>query len=350
MAKNSLGGITPPLQSSRMVTPPLHLSNISNPSHSRIFLKLENMQPSGSFKIRGIGNLMKTAVLHTQKSRSPPLHFYCSSGGNAGLACATVAKMISYRATIVVPSSTSQLLVRKLRDLGAEVIQIGENLAAADLYLRKELIGCDPNGFYVPPFDHPIIWAGQESLLSEVYDQMAEKGGFDAVVCSVGGGSMLIGIQQTIKKRVAASDGPAPMVLAVETRGAESLNASLISGRHVTLEKITSIATSLGVSRVAEKSYEWAQEKNVRSIVLSDAEAAIGCVRFADEERILVETSCGVSLAAVYNGALRREFGKCMGDEEWARIKVVVSVCGGSDVTLERLEEYRERYCCETPE
>jgi L-serine/L-threonine ammonia-lyase len=302
------------------------------------------MQPSGSFKIRGIGNLMKTAVLHNQRSNSPPLNFYCASGGNAGLACATVAALMSHRATIVVPRSTSQLLIGKLRNLGAEVIQIGENLAAAMLYTRKELIGCDPNAFYVPPFDHPVIWAGQETLLAEVYDQMADKGGFDAVVCSVGGGSMLIGIQQTIKKQVAACGGPAPMVLAVETRGAESLNASLVSGRHVTLDKITSIATSLGVSRVAERAYELAHEKNLRSIVLSDAEAAMGCVRFADEERILVETSCGVSLAAVYNGSLRRELGKGMTDEEWSRMRVVVSVCGGSDVSADRLEEWRQQY------
>lgn len=226
-----------------------------------------------------------------------------------------------------------------------EVIQIGENLAAADLYLRKELIGCDPNGFYVPPFDHPVIWQGQETLLAEVYEQMAEKGGFDAVVCSVGGGSMLIGIQQTIAKRCASLGSLPPTVLAVETQGAESLNKSLMSGRHVTLEKITSIATSLGVSRVAERAFELAQEPNVRSIVLSDAEAAMGCVRFADEERILVETSCGVSLAAVYDGSLRREVGKGVSDVEWAQMRVVVSVCGGSDVTLERLEEYRERYC-----
>jgi L-serine/L-threonine ammonia-lyase len=256
--------------------------------------------------------------------------------------------MISHEATIVVPRSTSQLLIEKLRDLGAEVQQVGENLAAADLYLRKELIDCDPNGFYIPPFDHPLIWAGQETLGRELEDQMSEKGGYDAVVLSVGGGSMLIGIQQTIQKRVALTGEKPPMVLAVETRGAESLNASLLAGRHITLDKITSIATSLGVSRVAERAYELAQEPNVRSIVLSDAEAAMGCVRFADEERILVETSCGVSLAAVYNGSLRKAVGAGMSDEDWSDMKVVVSVCGGSDVSSERIQVYRERYGGET--
>ena len=224
---------------------------------------------------------------------------------------------------------------------------MGENLAAADLYLRKELIGCDPNALYVPPFDHPIIWAGQETLLGEVEQQMVAKGGFDAVVCSVGGGSMLIGIQQTIKKMVASSGEKPPMVLAVETRGAESLNASLLAGHHITLQQITSIATSLGVSRVAERAYELAQEPNVRSVVLSDADAAMGCVRFADDERILVETSCGVSLAAVYNGVLRKALGSGMSEEEWSRMKIVVSVCGGSDVSLAHIKEYRERYGAE---
>ena len=252
--------------------------------------------------------------------------------------------MIDHKATIFVPRSTSQLLINKLQNLGAEVQQVGENLAATDFHLRKELIGCNSNAFYVPPFDHPLIWAGQETLLGEVEQQMAEKGGFDAVVCSVGGGSMLIGIQQTIQARLASSEKKPPMVLAVETKGAESLNASLLAGRHVTLEKITSIATSLGVSRVAERAFELAQEPNIRSVVLSDAEAAMGCVRFADDERILVEASCGVSLAAVYNGILRKTLGAGMSDEEWSRMKVVVSVCGGSDVSLERIEEYKARY------
>ncbi|KAG0648864.1 L-serine deaminase [Hyphodiscus hymeniophilus] len=299
------------------------------------------MQPSGSFKIRGIGNLMKTAI---RRNKGEPIHFYCSSGGNAGLACATVARMVGHEATIVVPRSTSQLLVKKLKDEGAEVQQLGEDLAAADLYLRKELIGCDPNAFYVPPFDHPLIWAGQETLLGEVEQQMAERGGFDAVVCSVGGGSMLIGIQQTIKKKVASTREKAPLVLAVETRGAESLNASLLAGRHITLDKITSIATSLGVSKVAERAYRLAQEPNVRSVVLSDAEAAMACVRFADEERILVETSCGVSLATVYNGVLKKLLGAGMSEEDWSRTRVVISVCGGSDVSPERIKEYRKRY------
>ncbi len=248
-------------------------------------------------------------------------------------------------ATIVVPRSTSQLLVDKLETLGAKVHQVGEDLAAADLYVRKELIGCDSNGFYIPPFDHPLIWAGQETLFGEVDQQM--DGEFDAVICSVGGGSMLIGIQQAIKKRVASSGKKPPMVLAVETSGAESLNASLIAGRHVTLPRITSIATSLGVSKVAERAYELAQEPNVRSVVLSDAEAAMGCVRFFDEERILVETSCGVSLATVYNGTLKKVLGAKMSEKEWSRMKVVVSVCGGNDISPERIKEYRTRYANE---
>lgn len=79
-------------------------------NHSNIFLKLENLQPSGSFKSRGIGNLMYQAML-TKKNA----HFYCSSGGNAGLAAATSAAVLSRPCTIVVPMSTSQYMIDKIR-------------------------------------------------------------------------------------------------------------------------------------------------------------------------------------------------------------------------------------------
>lgn len=277
---------------------------------------------------------------------SRPIHYYCSSGGNAGIACATAARSMGYSATIAVPLTTSPLMVKKLKMLGANVHQTGASWADADRYLRTNLLAKDPNGFYIPPFDHPIIWEGASSLCEEIYEQMEAEGGFDGVVCSVGGGSLLTGIMTAIGRH-STSDAEAPKLLAVETRGADSLNASLKAGRHIALPKITSIATSLGIVRVADRAFELAQRSNVSSIVLSDAEAAIGAVRFAEDEDILVEVSCGVALAAVYNGALRETMGKNMSDEEWSKKKVVVAVCGGSDVSSSLLKQYREKYAAE---
>lgn len=292
------------------------------------------------------------SAIHTRDEYSlKHLHYYCSSGGNAGIACATAARTLGYPATVVIPTATSPFMVAKLRQLGAIVYSVGASWVDADRYLKDNLLSHDPNGFYVPPFDNPIIWEGASSMFEEVHEQMEDEGGFDGVVCSVGGGSLLTGIMTAIERNFTPSQRrpQPPKLLAVETRGAESLNASLKGGEHITLPKITSIATSLGVVRVASRAYELAQRSNVTSLVLSDAEAAMGSVRFAEDEGLLVEVSCGVGLAAVYNGELRKAMGSGMSDDEWRRMKIVVAVCGGSDVTSELLGSYRQKYWAAAP-
>ncbi|EKD18949.1 serine family amino acid catabolism- protein [Drepanopeziza brunnea f. sp. 'multigermtubi' MB_m1] len=332
-------------------TPVVESSALSTAAGCRIFLKLDNLQPSGSFKYRGISHLMKSALVNRDPESLAKIHYYCSSGGNAGIACATAARSMGYPATVVIPTPTSSFMANKIRSLGASVHQVGASWADADRFLKEELLSKDPNGFYVPPFDHPIIWEGASSMFEEVYEQMEDEGGMDGAVCSVGGGSLLTGIITAIERNYTPSlrRPQSPKILAVETRGAESLNASLRGAKHITLPKITSIATSLGIVRVAARAFELAQKHNVTSIVLSDAEAAMGSVRFADDEDTLIEVSCGVALAAVYNGELRKAMGSHMSDEEWREMKIVVAVCGGSDVTPDLLEAYRKKYSSEAP-
>jgi L-serine/L-threonine ammonia-lyase len=136
-------------------------------------------------------------------------------------------------------------------------------------------------------------------------------------------------------------------VLAVETVGAESLYASVQAGELVTLPGITSIATSLGARRVSEKTWEWFRrvgEERLISATVTDAEAAMACVRFLDDARILIEVACGATIATAYNGDLRRYLGKGLTDEEWARRNVVLVVCGGSNTSWEILEKYKRTY------
>ena len=149
---------------------------------------------------------------------------------------------------------------------------------------------------YLPPFDHPRVWEGHETLVEELRQQFPEGERPDAVVLSVGGGGLFIGVMQGLEK-VGWGKESGTQVIAVETKGAESLNYSLQQGQLSTLPGITSLATSLGAVRVAPRAYELATQEHVESVVLSDAEACMGCWRFADSERILVEPSCGVSVA-----------------------------------------------------
>lgn len=233
-------------------------------------------------------------------------------------------------------------MISKLRGLEAEVKQHGGNWAEADKFLREEVMGEDMNGkVYVPPFDHPDIWEGASSLVPEMEAQMHQFGGYDGVVCSVGGGGLLIGIAEGIAQSGLSSRCK---VLAVETEGGESLSKSLLAGGVVTLPSISTIATSLGCSKVAKRAFEVSQRENVEVAVLSDAQAGMGCVHLADMERLMVEAACGVSVATCFDGTLRRALGRDLTDEQWKEKRVVIIVCGGSIVSTKLLEDYRAKY------
>ncbi|KAL1881826.1 catabolic L-serine/threonine dehydratase [Diaporthe australafricana] len=336
-------------------TPCVYSAPLSQAAGCNVYLKLENLQPSGSFKSRGIGNLMFRAVEATNSpsTSADDVHFYSSSGGNAGLACATAAVTLSRPATVVVPLITSQYMVQKLRDLGADVVQIGENWAAADRHLRQvvmpEFEKTHPHSraIYVPPFDHQDIWDGAETLVDELKTQMSESFDeqIDAIVCNVGGGGLMCGVMQGVQKLKDSGYG-SPKVLAVETEGGDSFNASIKAGELVTLPAITTIATSLGATRVAEQAFAWSQRagSDFISAVVTDQEAVVAMIKFLDHARILVESACGATIATVYNGNLRKYVGEGLTDKQWAEKNVVVVVCGGSNVNLEMLEKYRKQF------
>ncbi|KAK5173190.1 catabolic L-serine/threonine dehydratase [Saxophila tyrrhenica] len=317
---------------------------------SNIFLKLENLQPSGSFKSRGIGNFM-LAALHRHQD---PVHFYCSSGGNAGLACVHAAVTLKCPATIVVPLSTSAFMVEKLRAAGAEdVVQTGESWAEADRHLREVLMAEAGEGaVYVPPFDAEEIWEGNATMVGEILEQLEGVGRHypltrdeagngvngaennpgslpDAIICSVGGGGLMNGICQGIDSAGLSSR---TKVIAMETFGADSLNQAIKKKELVTLPGITSIATSLGARTYGLRDM-------VVSSVASDTAAVEACRRIAEEQRLLVEVACGVCLTPIYDGSLATLLPNLQ-----PAFNVVVVVCGGSNISLEILAEYVKKF------
>lgn len=245
------------------------------------------------------------------------------------------------------------MMIQKLKDVGAtEVIQHGASWFEADSYLRERFFkpGEENNNLYLPPFDHQYVWDGNATLISEVAAQLPAREGkddasfpADVIVCSVGGGGLFNGIVQGLheysKKH---STKKAVDVVAVETQGADSLAYSLQKGSLQSLDTITSMATSLGALQVAPRAFENASSPpegvKVTSVVASDAEAARGVVTFADSTRMLVELACGVSVDVAVGKRLREAVGDLSLDS-----RVVIVVCGGSNVSPEIVAEYRER-------
>jgi L-serine/L-threonine ammonia-lyase len=270
-----------------------------------------------------------------------PLHFYSSSGGNAGLACVTAATSLGYASSVVVPLSTDDATIAKLRAAGAsEVVSHGESWFFADQYLRETVIPAaearGEQGVYIHPFDNPAIWAGASTMVEEIEKQMPDGEKPDAIVCSVGGGGLFSGIMNGLDRVGWGND---VRVIPVETLGADSLAQSLQKNQLVTLPGITSVATSLGAIRVSENAFTQARRPTVTSVVLDDAEACAACWRFLDDERMLVEPACGASVALAYDGRLKHYLKDIAPGS-----KVVIVVCGGSKISLDVLNEYRETY------
>ncbi|KAI2621558.1 tryptophan synthase beta subunit-like PLP-dependent enzyme [Xylaria nigripes] len=371
-------------------TPCILSPELSRAAGCNIYLKLENLQPSGSFKSRGIGSLMLRAVRSSRMGRA---HFYCSSGGNAGLACAEAARSLKQPCDVFVSILTPDHVLTKLAALGATPHRVGNGWPEADAHCR-EAKAHDTEGVYVPPFDHPLIWEGNSTLVDELAaleakgffaENAGTSGVINAIVCSVGGGGLLNGVMEGVERNYGSPSTPAgledikpgrkPAVLAVETAGADSFAACIREGSHVTKSAITSIATSLGAPRVAEQTYRWAEMCNaitfttnpdphsvsehklpgatheaanlnttrLISAVVSDAEAVSACANFLEDTRLLVEAACGATLSTAYNSRvlLRAALGPAMGDENWARMNVVLVVCGGSNISMDMLANYR---------
>jgi L-serine/L-threonine ammonia-lyase len=168
---------------------PLHLDTplieshpLSLASGRRIWLKLDALQPPGSFKLRGIGLACETH--HARGAR----RFVSSSGGNAGLAVAYAGRQLDVPVTVVVPTTTTETAIALLRREGAEVIVHGDSWQDAN-ELAQTLVG--PADAFLHPFDDPLVWEGHASLIDEVARTGVTP---DAVVLSVGGGGLLCGV------------------------------------------------------------------------------------------------------------------------------------------------------------
>ncbi|KAL4919290.1 tryptophan synthase beta subunit-like PLP-dependent enzyme [Aspergillus aurantiobrunneus] len=344
-------------------TPLIESASLSESAGCRVFLKLELLQPSGSFKSRGIGNFIRNA-LQDPANKDKKMHFYISSGGNAGLAAVIAARDLKCSCTVVVPHSTKPMMITKLREAGAaDVIQHGNSWFDADTHLRETFIenqdvdSAAKRNIYVPPFDHPAVWRGAGTMIDEIARQVPpreeSKKSFpvDAVVCSVGGGGLFNGVVEALGRHLESQgDCSAPgkaaegrvRVLAVETKGADSLALSLRKGTLQSLPAITSLATSLGALQVAPRTLTNAQSPpfgvDVVSVVNSDADAARGVIRLADELRLQVELACGISVE-VGSSVKLTEYVPDLTPES----RVVIVVCGGSNVTAEMIAEYRNK-------
>ncbi len=208
-------------------TPTVSSDSLSAATGGEVILKLENLQRTGAFKVRGAYN--KIASL-SQADRDKGV--ICASAGNHAQGVALAARDLDVRAVICMPEDAPISKVQATRNFGAEVVLEGRDYNEA--YERARELEAERGLSFVHPYDDPAVIAGQGTIGLELVERLDD---LDAVLVGVGGGGLLAGIATAVKARAPDVD-----VIGVEPTGADALSASLAAGERVTLDSVYSIA------------------------------------------------------------------------------------------------------------
>ena len=219
--------------------------------------------------------------------------------------------------TVFVPETTKQRAIDLIELEEVQVIVTGANWNEAHKYAQSFI---SQESAYIHPYDDPHLWKGHSSIIDEIKSAGVKP---DAIVLSVGGGGLLCGVVGGLVNN-SWSDVP---ILAVETKGAESFYTAAQAKKHIGIDAISSIATSLGAVKVAEQAFNLLESHPIVNRVVTDQQALSACFDFLYDYRVMVEPACGASLTTVYQS------------DPFLRSKrnVVVIVCGGVGVSLEQL-------------
>jgi threonine dehydratase len=280
-----------------------------------LFLKCENLQPMGAFKIRGALNML-SQLPREQLARGVITY----SSGNHGQAVALAAQALGVPAVIVMPTTAPGIKVAGARRFGAEVIF--EGTTSLDRQWRAEREAAERGLTMVPPFDHEMIIAGQGTVGLEILDQCPSVG---VVFVEVGGGGLSSGVAAAIKQ-----SRPGVRVVGVEPEGAAKMSRSLAAGRPITLERTASIADGLLSVRPGDLTFSHVRKFVDEVVTVPEADIRRAVAWLFHNARLVVEPSGAITLAAVMLdlGGVDRTAG------------AVVAVVSGGNVEPARYAEY----------
>jgi threonine dehydratase len=277
---------------------------------ARVFLKGETLQRTGSFKFRGAYN--KVSSIPPERRAAGVVAY---SSGNHAQGVAAAAKLMGMRATIVMPSDAPRAKRERTLALGAEVIPYdrnGEDRAAiADKIVRER------GATLVPPYDDPLIIAGQGTIGAEIVEDLERLGlKPDVVVVGASGGGLAAGISLGVKAKVASAK-----LYTVEPEGFDDTARSFVSGRREANPRLSgSICDALMSNTPGELTFPITSKLIGQGIVASDTEVA-AAVRYAfNELKLVVEPGGAIGLAALLAGKLE------------VKGKVVVGILSGANV------------------
>ncbi|OLR91678.1 serine/threonine dehydratase [Actinokineospora bangkokensis] len=245
-----------------------------------VVLKLEHLQLSGSFKLRGALNALLAGGL--------PDAVVTASGGNHGAAVAAAARLLGVPATVFVPESVPEVKARLIEAQGARLVRGGATYADSAL---AAVAAADAGGaLYLPAYDHPLVVAGQGTCAAEVVAEVPEV---DSIVVAVGGGGLAAGTALSGVRTVA-----------VEPTGCCALRDALDAGRPVDSATDSIAASALGATRVGDLPFAVLRDAQALSVLVDDADILAARDLLWSEFRLAVEPAAAAPLAALLAGAV----------------------------------------------
>ena len=287
------------------------------PDNSEVSIKLELFQQTGSFKARGVA-----IGLETLEKDKKAQGIVTVTGGNHGIATAWGASQYGISAKIIMPKTADPFRIDKCKNLGAEVI-LAENVD--DAFKRLDEIEKEENRFVLHPFNQENMIIGSATCCAEIIDQM---GDIDILIIPIGGGGLIGGMAHYLDQINSSVE-----LLGVEPIGADSFTKSLEKKSAVRINKVDTIADSLGAPMAMDFSFNIAKKRVSQVERVTDNEIRNAMITMRDRLGFIVEPACATSLA----GLQERYKKKCEGK------KVGIIACG-SNISFDRYNEILKDY------
>ncbi|QEN07867.1 threonine ammonia-lyase [Oceanispirochaeta crateris] len=264
----------------------------SNESGNDIYLKPENLQLTGAFKIRGA--YFKISRLSSDEKK---MGLIASSAGNHAQGVALAAQMQDVKATIVMPKTTPLIKVEATKNYGAEVILKGD--CYDDAYQEARRLEKDQNLVFIHPFDDPDVMAGQGTIGLEILEELKDV---HSILVPIGGGGLIAGIATAVK-----AINPNVKVIGVEPDGARAMTDSLFRNKIQTLEKVNTIADGVAVKTPGTHTFSVIKDLVDEIITVTDSELMESFLLLLERHKLIAENSGVLSLAALNKLKIRGE-------------------------------------------
>ncbi len=294
------------------LTPVMTSTRLGDRVGVKLFLKCENFQKTGSFKVRGVINKL-SRLDRAAKDRG----VVTVSAGNHAQALAWSARAEGIRATVVMPEAASPAKVDASRGYGAEVVLHGETSIQA--FAKARELEAERGLTFVHPFDDPAVCAGAGTTALELLEQVSD---LDVVVIPIGGGGLIGGMLPAIKE-----SNPKIRVYGVEPTGAPSMRRSLDEGHAVKLDRVSTFADGLAAPMAGEIPYQMVKQYVDDVVLIDDDAIAAGLRELLLSTKLLAEGAGATATAAVLSGAIPVRAGE--------RVAAMVS---GGNIDIPRLK------------